>query len=118
MCQAVRSKSHPFDDCQHGQRLRETVRRLAEHPGKSVSQASSSASESQSIYRFWAIKRVKLKQTLASYRTSVVERANRQRVVLSIQDTTDLDFSSLQQPSGLDFINQSSQQGIKVHSHG
>jgi hypothetical protein len=37
-------------------------------------------------------------------------------VVLAIQDTTDLDFSSLKQTSGLGFINQSQQQGIKVHS--
>lgn len=92
------------------------MRRLAEHPGESVPQASSSASESQSIYRFWANKRVKPKQILASHRASVVERANQQRVVLAIQDTTDLDFSSLQQTSGLGFINQSLQQGIKVHS--
>ncbi|NJO80990.1 MAG: hypothetical protein HC827_22480 [Cyanobacteria bacterium RM1_2_2] len=46
----------------------------------------------------------------------MVERANGQSVVLAIQDTTDLDFSSLQQTSGLGFINQSPQQGIKVHS--
>lgn len=35
---------------------------------------------------------------------------------LAIQDTTDLDFSSLKQTPGLGFINQSHQQGIKVHS--
>lgn len=55
-------------------------------------------------------------QILASHRASVVERANAQAVVLAIQDTTDLDFSSLKQTSGLGFINQSQQQGIKVHS--
>jgi hypothetical protein len=92
------------------------LRVLAEHPAESVPQASSSASESQSIYRFWANKRVKPKQILASHRASVVERANQQRVVLAIQDTTDLDFSRLKQTSGLGFINQSLQQGIKVHS--
>lgn len=92
------------------------MRCLADHPGESVLQASSGASESQSIYRFWANKRVKPKQILASHRASVVERANQQTVVLAIQDTTDLDFSSLQQTSGLGFINQSQQQGIKVHS--
>ncbi len=36
--------------------------------------------------------------------------------MLAIQDTTDLDFSSLKQISGLGYINQSQQQGIKVHS--
>jgi hypothetical protein len=89
---------------------------LAEHPGESVTQASQNASLSQSIYRFWANKRVKPEQILASHRSSVVARANQQAVVLAIQDTTDLDFSGLKQTSGLGFICQTPQQGIKVHS--
>jgi hypothetical protein len=92
------------------------VRVLAEHPTESVPQASTSASQSQSIYRFWANERVKPEQILASHRPSVVERMQGHEVVLAIQDTTDLDFSSLKQTSGLGFINQSQQQGIKVHS--
>ena len=59
---------------------------------------------------------MKPEQILASHRASVVERVNRESVVLAIQDTTDLDFSSLKQTSGLGFINQSLQQGLKVHS--
>lgn len=92
------------------------MRVLAEHPQESVPQASGIAAKSQSIYRFWANQRVKPEQRLASHRGSVVERANESSVVLAIQDTTDLDFSSLKQTSGLGFINQSTQQGIKVHS--
>jgi hypothetical protein len=37
-------------------------------------------------------------------------------VVLAIQDTSDLDLSSLKQTSGLGFICQTNQQGLKVHS--
>lgn len=59
---------------------------------------------------------MKPKQILASHRPSVVTRANQQAVVLAIQDTTDLDFSGLKQTSGLGFICQTNQQGIKVHS--
>ena len=89
---------------------------LAEHPGESVPQATGNASESQSIYRFWANERVTPQQILASHRPCVVERANQQAVVLAIQDTTDLDFSSLKHTSGLGFIGPSPAQGIKVHS--
>lgn len=89
---------------------------LSEHPGESVPQASQNASQSQSIYRFWANEQVSAKEILLSHRPSVVERANAQEVVLAIQDTTDLDFTSLKQTSGLGFINQTNQQGIKVHS--
>jgi Transposase Tn5 dimerisation domain/Transposase DNA-binding len=92
------------------------LRLLAEHPGESIPQASQSASESQSIYRFWGNQRVKPKQILASHRPSVVSRANQQSVVLAIQDTTDLDFSGLKQTTGLGFTCQTPQQGIKVHS--
>lgn len=59
---------------------------------------------------------MKPEQILASHRASVVERANPQSVVLAIQDTTDLNLSGLKHTSGLGFINQSRQQGIKVHS--
>jgi hypothetical protein len=89
---------------------------LAAHPGETVPEASQSDSESQSIYRFWANQRVKPEQIIASHRSSVVKRMSEQEVVLAIQDTTDLDFSSLKQTQGLGFINQTQQQGIKVHS--
>ncbi len=78
---------------------------LAEQPEASVPQASGSTSESQSIDRFWANERVLPTQILASHRGSVVERANAAAVVLAIQATTDLNFSGLQQTSGLGFIN-------------
>lgn len=55
-------------------------------------------------------------QILASHRPSVVTRSNSNPVVLAIQDTTDLDFSSLKKTTGLGFICQGIQQGIKVHS--
>ena len=55
-------------------------------------------------------------QILASHRASVVQRVNRQAVVLAIQDTTDLDFTGLKQTTGLGFICQTKQQGIKLHS--
>lgn len=96
--------------------MQEIVRRLAEHPGESVPQASGSDSESQSIYRFWANERVKPEQILASHQGSVQGRMQGQGVILAIQDTTDLNFSSLKHTSGLGFINQTSQQGIKVHT--
>jgi hypothetical protein len=79
-----------------------------------VPQASQSDSESQSIYRFWANEWVKPEQILASQQGSVSERMQQRAVVLVIQDTTDLNFSSLAQTCGLGFINQTTQQGIKV----
>lgn len=96
--------------------MRETLRLLSEHPSESVPQAAQTVAKSQSIYRFWDNERVSASQILASHRASVVERANRQAVVLAIQDTTDLDFSGLKATTGLGFICQTTQQGMKLHS--
>lgn len=92
------------------------MRLLSEHPSASVPQASQSTSASQSIYRFWANPQVQPSQILLSHRSSVVKRATQSGVVLAIQDTTDLDFHTLKQTSGLGFIHQGTNQGIKVHS--
>jgi Transposase Tn5 dimerisation domain/Transposase DNA-binding len=105
-----------FDDFRHGKRLRAVVGCLSKHPSQSVPQASEHKSESQSIYRLWANQRVKPEQIRASHRMSVIDRVNQQAIVLAIQDTTDLDFTSHPQTSGLGFIHQGKQQGIKVHS--
>jgi len=92
------------------------VRVLSEHPSESVPEATSGASESQSIYRFWSNEQVKSSQILESHRAAVVARGHQAGVVLAIQDTTDFNFSSHRHTQGLGFINQSEQQGIKVHS--
>jgi Transposase Tn5 dimerisation domain/Transposase DNA-binding len=92
------------------------VRCLSEHPGESVPQATQNRTESQSIYRFWANKHVQPEQILASHRLSVLERVNQQAVVLAIQDTTDLDFTTLRHTSGLGYLHKGTNQGIKVHS--
>ncbi|XGW00937.1 MAG: IS4 family transposase (plasmid) [Leptolyngbya sp. BL-A-14] len=65
--------------------------------------------------RFWTNERGQPTQILASHRDRVMERANAAAVLLAIQDTTDLNFSGLQQTSGLGLIHQSQQQGIKVY---
>lgn len=79
-------------------------------------QASGSQAEAYAIYRFWANKDVSAEQILNSHHPSVLKRIGKESVVLMIQDTTDLNFSGLKATSGLGFINQTVQQGIKVHS--
>jgi hypothetical protein len=45
-----------------------------------------------------------------------VVRAQGYQTVLSIQDSTDLDFTSHPHTEGLGYLNQTQQQGIKVHN--
>lgn len=55
-------------------------------------------------------------QILQSHRDGVVARSQGCTVVLAIQDTTDLNYTTHPSTEGLGFLNQTQQQGIKVHS--
>ncbi|NEO10685.1 MAG: IS4 family transposase, partial [Moorea sp. SIO3I8] len=70
----------------------------------------------QSIYRFWSNEKVTRTQILASHKEGVVRRCVEAGVVLAIQDTTDLEYTTHEATKGLGYINQTLQQGIKVHS--
>ncbi len=110
------NKPKIFQDIRHAKRLRKTLLLLSEHPGETVPKASGNANKSQSIYRFWSNEKVKKTQILASHREGVVRRSVEAGVVLAIQDTTDLEYTTHEATKGLGYINQTSQQGIKVHS--
>ena len=78
--------------------------------------ASGDAAKSQAIYEFWANPKVKAESILSSHRDAVVSRSAGYETVLAIQDTTELNLTSHRATEGLGFINQSKQQGLKVHS--
>ena len=89
---------------------------LSRHPTASVPLASQSSSEAQSIYRFWSNPKVSSEAILNSHIEGTVARARTCETVLSIQDSTDFDFTSHPQTAGLGYLNQTQQQGIKVHN--
>jgi hypothetical protein len=94
------------------------LRGLSAHPDKSVPQALGASSQSQAAYRFWSNYAVKASQIIASQRDAVLQQVKTSGdVVLAVQDTTDLNYGTHRpQTRGLGFINQTVQQGIKVHS--
>ncbi|MEB3213777.1 MAG: IS4 family transposase [Leptolyngbyaceae bacterium] len=100
----------------HAKRLHKILSDLSEHPTESVPAATETASDSQSVYRFWSNPTVKAESILASHRDGVIRRSRAHEVVLAIQDTTDFSFATHPATEGLGFINQTKQQGIKVHS--
>ncbi|NEO88698.1 MAG: IS4 family transposase [Spirulina sp. SIO3F2] len=79
-------------------------------------EATGNGSEAQSIYRFWSNPQVSAKAIVNSQAEGTVARALECKTVLSIQDTTDLDYTSHRQTKGLGYFNQTKQQGIKVHN--
>ena len=100
----------------HAKRLRQIVETLSHAPNASVPEATKSASEAQSIYRFWSNPKVTTAAILNSHIDGTTERSRRCETVLAIQDTTDLNFTSHRATAGLGYLNHTQQQGIKVHS--
>jgi hypothetical protein len=78
--------------------------------------AAGDTTTSQAIYRFFSNPQVQPFQILGSHRAGVLSRIQACSTVLAIQDTTDLNFTSHPKTTGLGYINQTQQQGIKVHS--
>lgn len=92
------------------------MKTLSHGPTQSVPEASKDASEAQSIYRFWSNPNVSVSAILNSHIDGTLKRLDSVDTVLAIQDTTDLDFTSHRATEGLGYLNQTQQQGIKVHN--
>lgn len=103
-------------DLRHAKRLHQIVETLSHAPNASVPEATKNASDAQSIYRFWSNPKVTVGAIVNSHIDGTIARSSSCKTVLAIQDTTDLNFTSHPATVGLGYLNQTQQQGIKVHS--
>lgn len=92
------------------------MEKLSKNPTASIPEATANSHEAQSIYRFWSNPKVSATAIVNSHAEGTVARALECQTVLSIQDTTDIDYTSHRQTKGLGYLNQTKQQGIKVHN--
>jgi hypothetical protein len=80
-------------DQQLNRRLVTIVEDLAARPGASVPMASRDSAALQGMYDFWSNRRVSGAGILAGHQASTIERIRQEKVVLAIQDTSELDYS-------------------------
>jgi IS4 transposase len=85
-------------------------------PHASVTQAARDSAAVQGTYEFWGNVRVKAWDILAAHRDSTLLRVEGEEIVLAVQDTTELDFSSMPSKQGLGGLSKKDAQGLKVHS--
>ncbi len=98
-------------------RLVKIVEDLSARLGASVPQASRDKAAMQGTYDFWSNRRVDADEILAGHQASVVKRIGEQRVVLAIQDTSELDYSEHRKgTNGLGPISDPDARGLKLHS--
>lgn len=97
-------------------RLFSIVQTLAEHPEASIPEAFGNWAATKAFYRFCASDKVEEADIRRAHRQQTVARAREYPRILAIQDTTDFDFTSHKDTTGLGPINATEQQGFKLHS--
>lgn len=87
---------------------------MAANPLASIPQACGNWAQTQAAYRYLAQDRIEWSDILAPHWQSAEIRMRAHRVVLCIQDTTELDFNG-QDISGLGPLSYEAQRGMYVH---
>src|SRR5919202_490823 len=109
-------KTASLGDKRRNRRLIKIVEDLSAMPIASVTQAARDGAAVQGIYEFWGNVRVESNEILAAHRDSTLSRVEGEEIVLAVQDTTELDFSSQPKTQGLGALSKKDAQGLKVHS--
>ena len=96
-------------------RLPLILRRLADQPEKSIPVALRGWGETQAAYRFFDNDKVTAEKVLSPHREATLQRIQQHPVVLSVEDTSELDFTSKPKTEGLGPLNYEATQGIHIH---
>lgn len=105
-----------FGDKRLQRRLVQIVEALAAKPTVSVPEACGKWSATKATYRFWDSERVTPEAIRAAHQAATVGRIQGQSLVLVIQDTTELDFTTHKATEGLGYLDHPASRGLKVHS--
>lgn len=99
-------------------RVKKLLGDMGAQPGASLPKASGNVSGTKGAYRCLSHETVEVQELLAAHRQAVVQRAGREQVVLAVQDTTTLNFSSHPQTVGLGPVGNNRDQtiGLLLHS--
>ncbi len=113
----VRTETSSVDlgDERLNRRLELVLRRLAAQPEKSIPASSRGWSEAQAAYRFFDNEKVTPEKVLAPHREATVQRVRQHPVVLCVEDTSELDFTSKPKTEGLGPLNYELTRGIHIH---
>jgi Transposase DNA-binding/Transposase Tn5 dimerisation domain len=105
-----------FGDHRLTKRLVNILTSLFENQEQSLPSSCGSWSETKAAYRFFDNERVTSDEIYASHRRATLERINEQPVILSIQDTTTLNYTLHRATTGLGSIGQSGLSGFFLHT--
>lgn len=104
-----------FGDRRLSARAASLLDTLGAKPTLSIPAAARGWAETQAAYRFFDHEQVSAQSVLAPHTERTLERARAQRVVLAIQDTTELDFTGKDDIEGLGPLTYAAQRGLHLH---
>jgi hypothetical protein len=103
-------------DARRSARLVQLARELCEHPEASLPQALENMAALKAAYRFFDNADIAHESILASHVCSSVERMRGQAVILAVQDTTFIDYSTHAHTEGLGPLHTLGGWGMLCHS--
>jgi hypothetical protein len=103
-------------DARRNKRLISIVENLASQPGTLVPQASGNIAATTATYDFWSSPYFQPNDIVAAQAKRTIERIKEYPIVLAIQDTTSLDFTSQKAKEGMGYLDCRTSFGLKVHT--
>ena len=103
-------------DHRRNRRLVTIVEDLAQQPNESVPQASRDTAAMEATYEFWANRRIKATEIISAHTSSTIERIKEHKVVLAIQDKTEIDLGNRRRTRGIGAIGNQAAKGLHLHT--
>lgn len=111
----VAAQAH-FPDRRLNCRFGIILQTLADKPLDPFTQATPNAGQAKAIYRFFANKRLLLDDFLQPLVDTTTDACRRQTTILSIQDSSSANYSSLTNTKDLGLLNGSDARGLHFHT--
>lgn len=103
-------------DARRTKRLIWLAEQRAQQPSASIPQSCGGWTGSMAAYRFFSNPHISAESILGSHVQASLVRLQAERVVLAVQDTTELDFTSHPATLDLGYLADEQHQGLLVHS--
>jgi Transposase DNA-binding/Transposase DDE domain len=103
-------------DIRRTNRFMKIVSNLSNNPESSVPKASGTWAETKATYDFWDSPYIKPAQLRQGHVDATLERIKNHQIILAIQDTTELNYTTHKAVKGVGYLDSKYAHGLKVHS--
>jgi hypothetical protein len=99
-------------DTRRTQRLIQLAAQRGAQPNASIPQACGNPAATKAAYRFYENQAIEGHAILFSHQQATLERLAQEKIVLAVQDTTQLDYTDHPATTGLGVLNDADHQGL------